>query len=339
MKKVKFLTVALLSLVVLAGCKADEKKGESTKASNTAASTTVSEAAAPDKEEYTWNDHVYLVDAVTGPTVEVKTNNEKTEMNADEKAAKMFWSGRPKVGTIAGDYYHNEVVFNEGYTAVVDVVANEGKIALVEFDEIGPGDYYDGDWAGMNKRLSGYAFFQASKGRTDKTLVTIVNTMTYLENQMIEENRLTGTFKTAKGSSNSANEGFIPAVHGLADKIKTPSTEAYYSVTSDLGAGLYGRLIVIRDKESKKIKDFKYDEYFADTKEEIKDQKLQAYYRQSKFFSKDYSKESGEDFRKQEEALAKSVLAENKLDVIAADATFKANYDKLAAEMTTLLSK
>lgn len=338
MKKIKIIASALIAMTMLAGCKADEKK-DAKESKTKESSVEVKKDEKEEKEKYEWNGHVYQVDAVTGATVEEKTNNEKTEMDTAEKEAKMYWSGRPKLGTIKGDYYHNEVVFNEGYTAVVDVVTTDDKISLVEFDEIGPGDYYDGDWAGMNKRLSGYAFFQASKGRTDKTLVTLVNTMTFLENQMIEENRLSGEFQTAKGSSNSANEGFIPAVNELEDAIKEPSKEMYYSITSDFGDGLFGRLVVIRDKESKKIKDFRYDEYFADTKEDIADKDLQKYYRQSKYYSKDYSKESGEDFRKQADELKEEVLAQNKLEGLSPEATFMTNYNKLASEMTKLLSE
>ena len=335
MKKVNYLATTLLCIIILSGCQADKKSGEPSTESGTTESKTAEKEA---KEEYQWNDHVYTVEAVSGATVEEKTNNNATEMAAEEKAEKMYWSGRPQLGTIKGDYYHNEVVFNEGYTAVVDVVTNDGNISLVEFDEIGPGDYYDGDWAGMNKRLSGYAFFQASKGRTDKTLVSIVNTMTYLENQMLAENRLEGEFKTVKGSSNSANEGFIPAVNDLAEAIKKPSKEDYYSISKEFGDGLYGRMKVIVDKESKEIKAFYYDEYFADLKEDIADKDLQTYYRQSKYFSKDYSKESGEDFRRQMDSLQQKVLADNKLEAVDSAISFEKNYNLLVTEMTELMS-
>lgn len=327
MKKRLLITLLLSSSLLLAACGSNDKK-ESTSSSNKE----VSEET--ETVEYDWNDHHYVVDAVSGATVEAPSDNEKTTMDEAEKEAKMHWSGRPKVGQVKGDYYHNEVVFNEGYTAVVDVVTSDDKIQLVEFDEIGPGDYYDGDWAGMNKRLSGYGYFQASKGRTDKTLVSIINTITFLENQMIEENRLDGTFKTAKGSSNSANEGFIPAANELAEAIKTPSKETYYSITKEFGEGLFGRLTVIMNKESNKITDFRYDEYFADTK----DESLKKYVRQSKFYSKDYSSESGEKFREQATTLTEKVIKENSLDVDTSSLTFKDNLNDLIKEMSTLLS-
>lgn len=45
-------------------------------------------------------------------------------------------------------------------------------------------------------------------------------------------------------------------------------------ISSDLGEGIFGRLIVITDKASEKIKDFRDDEYFADIKEAIKNNEL-----------------------------------------------------------------
>lgn len=110
---------------------------------------------------------------------------------------------------------------------------------------------------------------------------------------MVAENRLDGAFQTAKGQSNSANNGYLPAARALAKEIKEPSKEHYTSLTEDFGEGLSGRLTVITLKDSGKITDLRYDEYFADTEEEIKDAKLKAYSRQSKYFSKDYAQKSG----------------------------------------------
>ena len=39
---------------------------------------------------------------------------------------------------VQGDYYHHEVVFDGGYTALIDVVVKDQQIQLVEFDERGP---------------------------------------------------------------------------------------------------------------------------------------------------------------------------------------------------------
>ena len=337
MNKKLWLSLLLSASLLVTACGNKEKAENETSKSSSEKVEEVAEET--EKVEYDWNDHHYVVDAVSGATVEAPSDNETTTMDEAEKEAKMHWSGRPKAGQVVGDYYHNEVVFNEGYTAVVDVVVKDEKIQLVEFDEVGPGDYYDGDWAGMNKRLSGYGFFQASKGRTDKTLVSIINTMTFLENQMIEENRLDGTFQTAKGSSNSANEGFIPAVAELAPKIKEPSKETYYAITKDLGDGLSARMVVIKDKESKKITDFRYDEYFADTRDEIKDKELQPYFRQSKFYSKDYSTESGEDFRKQVTELQEKIIKSNDLEAMIDEPTFEKNYQELLPEMVKLIAE
>lgn len=54
--------------------------------------------------------------------------------------------------------------------------------------------YYDTRYSGVNKRLSDYPEFQASNTRTDDTLVTVVNGITYVEKQMRDENRVTGNF-------------------------------------------------------------------------------------------------------------------------------------------------
>ena len=70
-------------------------------------------------------------------------------------------------------------MFDGGYTALIDVVVKDQQIQLVEFDERGPKNYYSEEWAGVTKRLSGYANFQANNARTDQSLVTVVNTMTF----------------------------------------------------------------------------------------------------------------------------------------------------------------
>lgn len=48
--------------------------------------------------------------------------------------------------------------------------------------------------------------------------------------------------------------------------------------------------------EDGKIDTVRYDEYFADKKESISEEKLQPLYRQSKYYSLDYQKISGDNF-------------------------------------------
>ncbi|MGX7420335.1 hypothetical protein ACWOFR_16205 [Carnobacterium gallinarum] len=331
-KIIILLGVVSVVTMLLVACTSEQKKTE-IKESITESSSMVE--SQEEKTAITINGHTYEYDVVTGATKEVEVDESKAPLDQKEKDAKMFWSGRPVVGEIVGDYYHNEIVFNEGYTAIVDVVTDNDKVALVEFDEIGPGDYYDGDWAGKNKRLSGYAFFQATKPRTDVTLVTIVNTMTYLESQMMNENRLDGEFSTIKGSSNSANEGFLPVASELADTIKTSSKQKYYGITKNLKDGLFARLIIIKEDDT--ITDVRYDEYFADTEDEIKDKELRKYYRQSKYYSKDYSSETAENFREDVDNLKKSVLEKQDLSAYDGDKAYSKNYDLFVTEMTKLI--
>lgn len=117
----------------------------------------------------------------------------------------MFWSGRPSVGIVVGNYYYEEQ----------------------EFDEKGSNNYYFTEWAGQTKRLSGYANFQAQNNRTDAPLVTIVNAMTFLEHQMITQNSLVGNFYSVKGASNSnsVRNGFIPVAEELSKKLGKKSDE------------------------------------------------------------------------------------------------------------------
>lgn len=56
---------------------------------------------------------------------------------------------------------------------------------------------------------------------------------------MVAENRLDGAFQTAKGQSNSANNGYLPAARALAKEIKEPSKEHYTSLTEDFWGGAF----------------------------------------------------------------------------------------------------
>ncbi|MFB5336982.1 hypothetical protein [Enterococcus faecalis] len=355
MKTKKIVVGLFCSMIILMGCQPDqrtEKMKESTEAEAvqvTSGASAATNATSVKQEEqtntndqpkesaakvsYERNGHTFEVDAVSGPTVEA--NNGQSGISPEEKAQKMYWSGRPEIGEVQGDYYHHEVVFDGGYTALIDVVVKDQQIQLVEFDERGPKNYYSEEWAGVTKRLSGYANFQANNARTDQSLVTVVNTMTFLENQMVTENRLDGAFQTAKGQSNSANNGYLPAARALAKEIKEPSKEHYTSLTEDFGEGLSGRLTVITLKDSGKIIDLRYDEYFADTEEEIKDAKLKAYSRQSKYFSKDYAQKSGENFKKEVDDLRKKAIEENKLVSPTNEEAWSENYQRLVKKITS----
>lgn len=88
-------------------------------------------------------------------------------------------------------------------------------------------------------------------------------------------------------------------------------------------------------KRFSKITDLRYDEYFADTEEEIKDAKLKAYSRQSKYFSKDYAQKSGENFKKEVDDLRKKAIEENKLVSPTNEEAWSENYQRLVKKITS----
>lgn len=337
----------LLLLSVLSAC-GIEDKSEKTQSSreNQAISEVIEQPSTPSHNEentnskeighFTRNEHEYNVDVVTGAT---NGSYSGTAYTGQEKMEKMYWSGRPEIGVVTGEYYYDTFQFDGGYLATLDVVTQSDKLISVEFDEKAPDDYYSTEWAGQTKRLSGYANFQAGNSRTDVTLVTLVNAMTFLEEQMLEKNSLIGDFYSVKGASNSVRNGYIPLAEQLNKKFKNKSNETYYSLTKSLGRGLYGRLIVIKDKSRDKITDLRYDEYFADSKKEILDESMKDYFRQSKYFSRTYSTKSGQNFRGLVDELKKEVLNQQKLQVTINDSSLEGNYSQFTKEMTKMLAQ
>ncbi|MFK4899267.1 hypothetical protein [Lactococcus petauri] len=289
-----------------------------------------------DINSFTRNDHEYNIDVVAGATSGVYNGNAYT---GQEKMEKMYWSGRPEIGTVIGEYYYDTFEFDGGYLATLDVVTQRDKLISVEFDEKAPDNYYSPEWVGQTKRLSGYANFQAENSRTDVTLVTLVNAMTFLEAQMLEKNSLIGYFYSVKGASNSVRNGYIPLAEQLEKKLKNKSSETYYALTKSLGRGLYGRLIVIKDKSKDQIVDVRYDEYFADSKNEIPEESLKEYFRQSKYYSRSYSTKSGQNFRELVDDLKTEVLSQQKLQVTIKDSSLQENYSQFIQEMTKMLTQ
>lgn len=327
--------VCLLSIaLLLVACGGNS---DSTKSSNTKEKTEQTQTKNKEnKEKYVYerNGHEYEVDTVSGATTGEYSG---TEYKGEEKQEKMYWSGRPEVGTVKGDYYTDTIDFEDGYIGTADVVIAGDKLVLVEFDERGPDDYYSETWAGQTKRTSGYANFQAENDRTNVTLVTIVNGMTILEDQMMKNNSLTGDFVSVKGSSNSVRRGFIPLAEKIDSEIKKGATLTYQAVTKDLGDGLFARLIIIKDKNNGKITEAKYNEFFADTKDEIKNEDDKQFYRQSKYDSITYADESGVDFKKISDELTDKIVKDQTLDIAPSDETIKSHYDSVATDMKELL--
>lgn len=212
----------------------------------------------------------------------------------------LFWTVQPPIGIISGDYYRAENWFaphfsgDQGYHGILEVVQKDGKICLVEFNEINSLSYYIQMYQGISKRLSNYCFFQATKERTAHTGVVLVNGLKFLEDQMIKENRLTGDFDLITGASNSIKRSMLPLAEDISKKLKEPTNEKYFGIAEFLGGGITGRLQVIT--KDKRIRNCFYDEIFADRKEEIEDVELKPYYRQSKYYSLDYVSTIGVGF-------------------------------------------
>ncbi|MEI5995087.1 hypothetical protein [Candidatus Enterococcus mansonii] len=323
MKKNYILTFFFIcTIIILTACKPDQRKGaektnESSKpalfvpdSSETVSSNeTEKEKAVNDLDFETTS---YNYDVVTGATQTTFGSNPKPLYTYEEKLKKMFWSNQPPLGLMEGNYYTNEGYFDVGNKGIVEIITDDTtKIINVEFNEYGAENYYESKYSGVNKRLSDYAFFQAQNPRTDPTLVTVVNGITFVEKQMREENRVEGNFKTVKGSSTSAREGLMTIAAELSDEIRQPSKTKYIGYAEDFGNGLIGRLQLTMTEG--KIDTVRYDEYFSDQPEKITATHLKQYYRQSKYFSLSYNKATNNDFVNFSDTLTKEIIEKQAL--------------------------
>lgn len=259
------------------------------------------------------------------------------------------WTVQPKEGVVKGDYYKIEERFRQGHLGTLEVVKNNGKLVHVEFNELTRPNYYNRFYQNVSKRLSPYNFSMA-----EKSGVAWIEGVLVAENQMIKEQRLTGTFDMVAGASNSIQQSMVPLAEKLNSQMDKKSNSKYYSVSENFGNGLTGVLKVIIEKG--KIVECRYDEIFADSKDEIKDKNLKEFYRQSKYWSIMYDEPSRIGFNVQMDALNdKVVKTQNLLDLTDLPATEKSgnykqsgftrrntawdNYLKLAEKMKNELEK
>ena len=259
------------------------------------------------------------------------------------------WTVQPKEGVIKGDYYKIEERFRQGHLGTLEVVKNNDKLVHVEFNELTRPNYYNRFYQNVSKRLSPYNFSMA-----EKSGVAWIEGVLAAENQMIKEQRLTGTFDMVAGASNSIQQSMVPLAEKLNSQMDKKSNFKYYSVSENFGNGLTGVLKVVIEKG--KIIECRYDEIFADTKDEIKDKNLKELYRQSKYWSIMYDEPSRIGFNVQMDALNdKVVKTQNLLDLTDLPATEKSgnykqsgftrrniawdNYLKLAEKMKNELEK
>lgn len=259
------------------------------------------------------------------------------------------WTVQPKEGVVKGDYYKIEERFRQGHLGTLEVVKNNGKLVHIEFNELTRPNYYNRFYQNVSKRLSPYNFSMA-----EKSGVAWIEGVLVAENQMIKEQRLTGTFDMVAGASNSIQQSMVPLAEKLNTQMDKKSNSKYYSVSENFGNGLTGVLKVIIEKG--KIVECRYDEIFADSKDEIKDKNLKEFYRQSKYWSIMYDEPSRIGFNVQMDALNdKVVKTQNLLDLTDLPATEKSgnykqsgftrrntawdNYLKLAEKMKNELEK
>ena len=155
---------------------------------------------------------------------------EKKREKSVDVLDRLFWTVQPPMGLVKGDYYRAENWFaphfpgDKGYHGILEVVRRDGTLQMVEFNEINNPTYYIRRYQGVSKRLSDYGFLQATKERTAKSGVVLVNGLTHLEEQMVAENRLTGEFDlrlqqhqavyapTGRGDRGAAGQALRPGV-------------------------------------------------------------------------------------------------------------------------------
>lgn len=164
--------------------------------------------------------------------------------------------------------------------------------------------------------------------------MTWVNGITFLEDQMLQENRLDGNFETVKGSSNSARNGMMPLAAAMKDWVKKPLGFYYYGIAEPLGNGITARLQVVT--KDGKMTQVAYDEIFADTKADIADASLQNFYRQSKYYSLDYERETGDHFVETVDKITHNALkSQDLLHIEKQDSEAYKNYIHLAEKLQT----
>lgn len=217
------------------------------------------------------------------------------------KKPELEYSAQPKLGIIKGDYYKNEKRFRQGHLGTLEVVKDNGKIVLVEFNELTRPNYYNRYFQNVSKRYSSYNF-KMFEGKEAAWIQGVLKA----EKQMLDEQRLTGEFDLVAGASNSIEQSMLPLAAELEPATHNSSSQKYYSIAEVLGNGVTGRLKVI--VEDGKIISCRYDEIFADSPKDIKPGKFKKYFKQSKYESVDYDEPSRIGFNIQMDALNEKVV-------------------------------
>jgi len=253
MKHIKGMLV-FIGLFILVGCAPDQEPTKQTtsgpqetkqvkQVTVTNQTTSAVEKQAPTKNDelianqLTFDSHEYTYEVVTGATQTTFGTTPPAKYTPEEKKEKMFWSNQPPLGLMTGNYYKNEGVFTGGNYGIVEIITEPEtqRILNVEFTEFASDPYYDTRYSGVNKRLSDYPEFQASNTRTDDTLVTVVNGITYVEKQMRDENRVTGNFYTVRGSSTSPPFDLHVVQMNVKDEYQTKLSQEVEAMMTEAG--------------------------------------------------------------------------------------------------------
>lgn len=233
-------------------------------------------------------------------TIEVDTNSQASAVEEVE-VTELEWDATPELGLIKGDYYKEEERFRQGHLATLEVVVNDGEFVKVEFNETGRPNYYIRYYQDVPKRLSEYNFSMGeAKG------AAWIQGVVGVEQQMIENQLLTGEFDVVSGASNSVNQAMLPLAEKIQTRLEEGSTQKFYSIAEDLGGGLTGYLKVVVEDGS--IISCRYDEIFAASPDQIEDPALKKHYRTSKYESVEYSEPSRIGFNVQMDALNEKVI-------------------------------
>lgn len=226
--------------------------------------------------------------------------------------AQLDWTVQPPLGLVKGDYYREEMYFSShhpgdpGYKGILEVVKKDGRLKHVEYNEITAPSYYIQLYQNVSKKRSSYCFYQATKERTSQSLKVLDNGIYNLEQQMVEDNRLTGDFDLVTGASNSVKRSMLPLAAKVEATSQGESGKKYYAYAKRHPQGLSSRLEVVVEKN--KIGACHYDEIFADQADDIKDEQLKKYYRQSKRHCIEYESSYPDGFNTVFDLLEKRVL-------------------------------
>lgn len=244
-----------------------------------------------------------------------KSEKKEEVSNSSIEVIDLDWDAQPQLGLIKGDYYKVEERFRQGHLGTLEVVKNDGKLVEVEFNELTRPNYYKRYYQNVPKRNSEYNF---DMGVAKKA--AWIQSVVQVENQMLEEQRLTGDFDVVTGASNSIEQAMIPLAEQLNSAIENPSDMKYYAIAEELGGGLTGKLkVIVKDG---KIIECRYDEVFANHPDDIENVTLKKYYRVSKYESIEYHEPSRIGFNVQMDALNDKVVeTQNMLDLEGLPAT------------------